>query len=1249
MYRDASRRRVTDSADGEPISRGRNFIVAIGIDSYTFWSKLRNAVADAQGIHKLFVEKFGFVAPAVEPPLPLLDDKATKKTITDLVEDQLRTCLQEDDTLLLFFAGHGHTRVDKVGSKTIETGYIVPVGARFGEATYYGDLIEIDSFLETVARLPARHILVILDSCHSGFGLGKAMQISRSAARYEQDLVRRVSRKVITSARREQLAVDQGPLPGNSLFTGTLINGLTSKEADYDHNSIVTSSELGLYLQQQVGQTSESKQTPDFGSFHLDDRGEMALSFKLEDIETHSQLGRRLSEMGWLLDDAGRFQSAIRHFDEALKLSPELLPEAFLGRGKARYALRQYREALGDFSQAEELDKALAEASLYRGLAHARLGERESAVAALTSFIENRPDDATTPWLKELVVRLSSPPTGVKRALLIAIADYVAAPRIPNLRGPLNDLQIMRGVLTQRLGFPEQNITELVNTKATREGILKALAALQAKAQPGDTVVIYYSGHAMQADAPTYLIPHDTAIEPSGGLRNTIDAKELHELLNSIPAQRKTVILDTHSTWQFIELVQAQAKYTLFLASSPETQAYEHVAQVGKKQRVPVGLFTYAFTKQLEQAAPDTRQGEIADGVAREVLNINAQQRPQFFGRRDRPLFGGEAAEEPLAAFDLSLRQNFAAFSLPETLARYTVLRHELGDVPFPELHYQFGCAFVEKGAYRDALTALQKALDQRQSPYPDACLQLGIAQLRLQRYQDAQATFRRYLEAVPDARGDMQEPLELIGQLLHDHKYAVLVGIDDYYDREPLHGAVNDVAALKRVLIEKYGFLEEDVGLLVNGQATTKAITEALKGLAARAREAPALFYFAGAGWLGSGESLSIVGVDTRGNAIPLDLRLLRESTAGTSSNLVTIFDAGWARGVTLPWGTSWGSRFHEPGFLSRGVVPPSSPQQVGPAWQPDPAWLEGRERIGAVLRPLAVGRLTIYQVSIQAALGAGRPDGTDAVVETELPALDGGWKREVHGVLTHALVASLQQADPMALTYRQLAESLEDRLQWLQPYLVGDNLDEKVFSNPVKEEKAYALVKQRILQEPVRQTITLLHKVIEQQDDTDPESHLDLGVAYAALDDYDNSIKALNKAIDQRGEEYPEAHYHLGRVLYTSKKDLDLAVSELHKAKQYDSAAVYYYLGQAIRARVAQQSEALGEAQRAFETYVERGAPIGQREEVERLLEMGYYGTGTGTDPYETVGPSGPGPYLGTGSGEPVPNPYGLGTGPR
>ena len=153
---------------------------------------------------------------------------------------------------------------------------------------------------------------------------------------------------------------------------------------------------------------------------------------------------------------------------------------------------------MDDFVQAKTLDKG----PLYCGLSHAKLGERESAVAALTSFIENRPDEAMTPWLKELFVRLSSPPTGVKRALLIAIADYLAHPRVSNLQGPLNDLRMMRDVLTQWLGFPEQNITDLVDAKATKEGIINALRTLQTQAQPGDTVVVYYSGHAMNGSAP---------------------------------------------------------------------------------------------------------------------------------------------------------------------------------------------------------------------------------------------------------------------------------------------------------------------------------------------------------------------------------------------------------------------------------------------------------------------------------------------------------------------------------------------------------------------------------------------------------------------------------------------------------------------------------------------------------------------------------------------------------------------------
>jgi hypothetical protein len=62
------------------------------------------------------------------------------------------------------------------------------------------------------------------------------------------------------------------------LFTGTLIEALTSGQADLDRNCIVTFSELALFLEQRVGQTSGARQTPDHGAFHLDDRGELMLA-----------------------------------------------------------------------------------------------------------------------------------------------------------------------------------------------------------------------------------------------------------------------------------------------------------------------------------------------------------------------------------------------------------------------------------------------------------------------------------------------------------------------------------------------------------------------------------------------------------------------------------------------------------------------------------------------------------------------------------------------------------------------------------------------------------------------------------------------------------------------------------------------------------------------------------------------------------------------------------------------------------
>ncbi|MCU0535728.1 MAG: caspase family protein [Hydrococcus sp. Prado102] len=260
-----------EDEESEPYKKGRLLVVALGINKYKYWQTLKNAVQDAVGFQQALIDKLGFTAP-IEP---LINERATKIAINSLVEEQLREILQEDDSLILFFAGHGHTRVDRLGSQTIETGYLIPVEA--SGSNKYSEYIEIDPFLKSVAKLPAKHILVILDSCHSGFALGEVKQY-RDAVTYTKDLSNKVSRRVITSALREQPALDGGPIPGHSLFTGTLINGFNWGEADLDGNGLISSSELGLFIQQKVGQASESKQTPDFGAFHWDDRGEMIIS-----------------------------------------------------------------------------------------------------------------------------------------------------------------------------------------------------------------------------------------------------------------------------------------------------------------------------------------------------------------------------------------------------------------------------------------------------------------------------------------------------------------------------------------------------------------------------------------------------------------------------------------------------------------------------------------------------------------------------------------------------------------------------------------------------------------------------------------------------------------------------------------------------------------------------------------------------------------------------------------------------------
>jgi hypothetical protein len=153
-----------------------------------------------------------------------------------------------------------------------------------------------------------------------------------------------------------------------------------------------------------------------------------------------------------------------------------------------------------------------------------------------------------------------------KRALLIGVTRYrwAAAYQAPfDLHGPANDVAALRAVLETGFGFASADIATLLSEPGTPPdrlasgaNIRLALQLLIDATQPGDTVLVYYSGHGSQwpdlnGDEPDHydeaIVPYDardpaTPTPPQGDL---ID-DELHNYVARLSAKTAnlTIIFD---------------------------------------------------------------------------------------------------------------------------------------------------------------------------------------------------------------------------------------------------------------------------------------------------------------------------------------------------------------------------------------------------------------------------------------------------------------------------------------------------------------------------------------------------------------------------------------------------------------------------------------------------------------------------------------------------------------------------------
>ena len=139
------------------IELGRFFALIIGNSDYSRYPHLNTPNNDVKSVEVLLRERYGFTT-------KLIVNGNRHDIMTAFNEMQAK--VSENDNLLIYYAGHG-----EIDMKTKEA-YWLPVDAEVGNTANW---IASKSVTDLIGIMPARHIMVVSDSCYSGAMSGSAV------------------------------------------------------------------------------------------------------------------------------------------------------------------------------------------------------------------------------------------------------------------------------------------------------------------------------------------------------------------------------------------------------------------------------------------------------------------------------------------------------------------------------------------------------------------------------------------------------------------------------------------------------------------------------------------------------------------------------------------------------------------------------------------------------------------------------------------------------------------------------------------------------------------------------------------------------------------------------------------------------------------------------------------------------------------------------------------------------------------
>jgi len=231
--------------DQLPVARAikqNRYAIVVGIEQYrTKLPKADFAAHDAKVMGDYLSKTMGF---SEENIAVLLNEQATRTDLEKYIEHWLPNRVEKDSTVFVYYSGHGAPN-PKTGDA-----YLVPYDGdpAFVDATGY----PLKRLYEQLGKLPAREVVVLLDSCFSGAG-GRSV-----IAKGMRPMVLSVENPVLASGKTVVLAASKGDQvsstyeqKGHGLLTYFFLKGLRG-EADANKDGSVDLAEVYEYLKPQV-------------------------------------------------------------------------------------------------------------------------------------------------------------------------------------------------------------------------------------------------------------------------------------------------------------------------------------------------------------------------------------------------------------------------------------------------------------------------------------------------------------------------------------------------------------------------------------------------------------------------------------------------------------------------------------------------------------------------------------------------------------------------------------------------------------------------------------------------------------------------------------------------------------------------------------------------------------------------------------------------------------------------------------